>query len=197
MTYSPIYTVKSNAARAAKRYGLTRADLEFYAERLCAPAGWRFKLPDGKSWHEERAETVAAVAADFVASEYVEPPITGPLTKTNAEPEPELPPSDYTADVLDVVQRSDGFPIVKLGNFKPAKAKAASAKSGPRKTRDSGVCDNVVAELKARWTTTESLITMTGWLPHTLRGFISTRARALGLKAERKRIDGVTSYRLT
>jgi hypothetical protein len=54
----------------------------------------------------------------------------------------------------------------------------------------------VFAALKERWVPVPELLEFTGWLPHTLRGYISRTAKAEGWTLERDKVDGVTRYRI-
>jgi len=88
--------------------------------------------------------------------------------------------------------------MAKTGKAKSAKSlKAASAsyQSGANKTA------TLLAMLKGKGSTVDELTKATGWLPHTLRARISGLAKPKskggeGLKIERERVEGVTSYRL-
>lgn len=50
--------------------------------------------------------------------------------------------------------------------------------------------------LAGGWTPLPSLMSDLGWQAHTIRGAISTLAKKQGLKIERQRDSGVTSYRI-
>lgn len=54
--------------------------------------------------------------------------------------------------------------------------------------------DRLVSML-ADWTPISDLTKAMGWQSHTVRGALSTAAKARGIKIERRRIDQVTSYR--
>lgn len=56
--------------------------------------------------------------------------------------------------------------------------------------------EQLVSTLNAGWVSVPDLLSRTGWQAHTLRGAISTLAKANGLTVERRRLDGVTSYRI-
>lgn len=56
--------------------------------------------------------------------------------------------------------------------------------------------DELVDRLKSGWASAEDLRKELDWLPHTLRGAISTIAKKRGLKIERRRENGITSYRI-
>jgi hypothetical protein len=57
--------------------------------------------------------------------------------------------------------------------------------------------EHVIAMLIREWTPTYKLGRVTGWKPHTIRALISTEAKKRGLTIERKRENGITSYRAT
>ena len=56
--------------------------------------------------------------------------------------------------------------------------------------------DDLVLELSAGWQTVHDLLSKFGWAPHTLRGLLSTVGKAGKYKVERRRVYGITSYRL-
>lgn len=56
--------------------------------------------------------------------------------------------------------------------------------------------ETLIALLSDGWCAVPALTSKFGWQPHTLRGAISTLAKKHGLKIERDRIDGITSYRI-
>lgn len=73
---------------------------------------------------------------------------------------------------------------------KPAKAKPAPvAREGEPKR------ERLVAML-SKWTPITELMAAVGWQAHTVRGALSTAAKSLGISIERRRVDGVTSYRV-
>jgi Protein of unknown function (DUF3489) len=78
---------------------------------------------------------------------------------------------------------------------KPAKP-ADKAKSGNQAPKQ-GKGAEMIAALKQRWMPVPDLLKSTGWLPHTLRGYITCTAKAEGWTLERDRVDGVTRYRIT
>lgn len=47
-----------------------------------------------------------------------------------------------------------------------------------------------------KWRSLPDLAADTGWKPHTIRAVISTQARKDGVTVERRRVEGVTSYRI-
>mgnify|MGYP000904758583 FL=1 len=80
-----------------------------------------------------------------------------------------------------------------------AKPKKAAAKE--KKTSGADKTAKLIEMLKGKGATVEQLTKATDWLPHTLRARISNLCKAkkdggLGLKIERERVDGVTSYRI-
>lgn len=55
---------------------------------------------------------------------------------------------------------------------------------------------SVIQKLQDGWTSVPDLLQQTGWQAHTLRAVISTEAKKRNLKIERRREEGVTSYRV-
>ena len=55
--------------------------------------------------------------------------------------------------------------------------------------------EELCALLSQGWQTVPDLMAKFGWKPHTLRGAIS-RLALNHIKVERRRVDGVTSYRV-
>ena len=47
------------------------------------------------------------------------------------------------------------------------------------------------------WQTVPALAEKMGWQPHTLRAAIAVNAKKRGVNVERRRVDGITSYRIT
>lgn len=56
--------------------------------------------------------------------------------------------------------------------------------------------EKVLQKIREGWATVPDLLDLTGWSHNTLRGFISSSAKKFGLKVERSRDGGVTSYRV-
>lgn len=56
--------------------------------------------------------------------------------------------------------------------------------------------DELLARLKAGWCPASVLCVHFQWQPHSLRGAISTIAKKQGVKIERRKEDGITSYRV-
>jgi hypothetical protein len=50
--------------------------------------------------------------------------------------------------------------------------------------------------LAGEGSTIEAMTKKLGWQPHTLRAFLSRLPKTAGVKIERSRADGVTSYRI-
>ena len=55
--------------------------------------------------------------------------------------------------------------------------------------------EELFESLSTGWSSVPDLCAKFGWLPHTLRAAISTVSKKYDLKVERRRVDGVTSYR--
>jgi hypothetical protein len=80
---------------------------------------------------------------------------------------------------------------------KPAKTpKPPKAAKKPRAPRDGEPKRDRLVAMLADWTPISELMSAMGWLAHTVRGALSTAAKARGITIERRRVDGVTSYRV-
>lgn len=80
---------------------------------------------------------------------------------------------------------------------KAAKAPAAPKVANPKAPSDGLAKRDTALSMLADWTTLADLMAVTGWQAHTVRGFLSTQAAKQGLKIERQRVEGVTSYRVS
>jgi hypothetical protein len=90
----------------------------------------------------------------------------------------------------------------KLVVVKQEEAMAPSKKAKPKTARESGAAKTALLldMLSGNGATVEALTKATGWLPHTLRARISGVAKPKskggeGIKIERERRDGITTYR--
>lgn len=54
----------------------------------------------------------------------------------------------------------------------------------------------VLSKIAEGWAPVPELLEATGWASHTLRGFLSASAKKMNIKIERRRENGVTSYRV-
>jgi hypothetical protein len=248
---SKTFNVKSNAARAAQRYGLTRADL------IPVSGGWCFNAPNDAAPQtpvEPRTEGVdehGTTAAEILTNRPDEPAwqpdepiewaasnelvVNGELPKdepaeTVAEPAPSLsaaglvPGETYIATVEHngVVSSVEPVEPVAAPPAKPAKAKRerkakVAARQQPEKSPSddkseapsdtkskahnnapkAGKGAELLALIKTDWQPVPELLKLTGWLPHTMRGYIYRVAKAERWTVERKRDDGVSYYRIT
>lgn len=208
--HAKAFPVKSNAARAAKKFGLGR-DALFEIE-----GGWTFNEPAGSVEASGTSATTAEPATETAASDL---PVTDP-----SHP-------DYDARVLHTLQPSkngNGTAIgaatseatnheesnVKTNGKGKSKAKAAGkakgktkaapkAAKGPkvaktnRKTGpNTGKTAKFIAECKARWTSAPDVMERYGWTSNTLRGVLGHNKIKHKEDFERKKIDGVTHYRI-
>jgi Protein of unknown function (DUF3489) len=222
---SRIFSVKSNAARAAKPYGIKRDDL------IAVSGGWCFNIPSETAPQSPTEPATAAVetTATEVAAN-VETPASEPAAQaatpagwdkveTSTEDEPfEWAGVDYMVvngvKPVELVEQA-GEPI----EVAPAKAKverkrsrkspsadkpesrraptkpAAKSKTGNQAPKE-GKGASLIAALKKGWQPVPELLKTTGWLPHTLRGYITRTAKAEGWTLERDRVEGVTRYRI-
>jgi predicted transcriptional regulator len=62
--------------------------------------------------------------------------------------------------------------------------------------KDNSKAAELVTELKQGWVPVTTLTSHFNWKPHTVRGLLSTLCKKHGLKVERQRIEGITSYRI-
>ncbi len=53
-----------------------------------------------------------------------------------------------------------------------------------------------IVSMLADWTPIADLQAATSWKAHSVRGALSSAAKANNIKIERRRVDGVTSYRV-
>jgi hypothetical protein len=160
------YTERSNARRAAKAAGVDPT-LVFETED-----GFTFPPP-------ELQETLAV----------------------------ESPPADDAIPSFCKIQQDERAAAWAANPPKPVvvkqeEAMAPSKKAKPRK-RESGAAKTalLLEMLSGKGATVEALTKATGWLPHTLRARISGVAKPKskggeGIKIERERKDGVTTYRM-
>lgn len=80
---------------------------------------------------------------------------------------------------------------------KAAKAPRAPKRAKqPRKPREGESKRDRLVAMLADWTPVTDLMAAMGWQAHTVRGALSTAAKNLRIKIERKREDGVSSYRV-
>lgn len=86
---------------------------------------------------------------------------------------------------------------------KPAKAakpaappRAPKATKQPRTKREGDPKRDRLIAMLADWAALSDLTAAMGWQAHTVRGALSTAAKARGITIERQRVDGVTSYRV-
>ena len=77
-----------------------------------------------------------------------------------------------------------------------AKTTKAKAASKPASSKPGAKTAELLKMLKGKGATVDSMCKALGWLPHTLRARLSRLPKEnKGLKIERSRVDGVTSYR--
>lgn len=103
------------------------------------------------------------------------------------------------------------YPDVVPGAKKPAKARAAKKAKAPKPAKPSKVQKSAkqpgakregepkserLISMLADWTPISELMAAMGWQAHTVRGALSTAAKARGITIERQRVDGVSSYRV-
>lgn len=214
--HAKAYPVKSNAARAAKRFGLTRADL------FEVDGGWSFNEPAGAVGELATTAATTTPASKAPASKPASHPDFYPPSMGGNITDPSHP--DYDARAAHTVDHSTNGnggeaattqesvvktkaktkakakangkaakPAKKAKTAKPAKAGAkAKRKAGPK----TGKTAAFISECKARFTSAEDAMKRYGWTSNTLRGVLGNHKLKTGDGFERKKIDGVTHYRI-
>lgn len=191
---SQAYTIQSNARRAARKAGVDPNSV------YCVPEGWKFPDPPNLGSVLAEIDPVQAVNWDVVLrQEPAKAPDIDRIETVAAEPEPIRPALGGTAAANAALSARAAARKPKPANAakaakaaKPTKAKPAAKQRGKR----DGVCDRVIAVIRARWTSVDELMKLSGWQRHTLRGYISTRAGKDGFTVERRKVDGVSQYRV-
>jgi hypothetical protein len=74
--------------------------------------------------------------------------------------------------------------------------KAAKAPRTPSQPREGEPKRDRLISMLADWTPLTDLMSAMGWQAHTVRGALSTAAKTRGVKIERQRVEGVSSYRV-
>lgn len=86
----------------------------------------------------------------------------------------------------------------------PARETITMTKKAKKQSKTKGAAGaektETLLKMLGKGATVDALCKATGWLPHTLRARLSTLAKSkkdggIGLKLERERVDGVTTYR--
>jgi pyruvate/2-oxoglutarate dehydrogenase complex dihydrolipoamide acyltransferase (E2) component len=80
---------------------------------------------------------------------------------------------------------------------KPDPQPAPKATKAPRAAREGDPKRDRLIAMLADWTPISELMSAMGWQAHTVRGALSTAAKTRGIKIERQRVAGVTSYRVS
>jgi hypothetical protein len=219
MTTSQIYGVKSNAARAAAKHGIKRDDL------IAASGGWCFNIPSETSpqspvepateavngAHVDETPAAAGTPASEPAVPADEPIEWGGydyMVVNGVKPVELAKLADEPADVPVVTAPAKPAKRQRKPKAdkpaKPARPKADKPKAGEPAPEDKpknqapkrGKCADLIAALKSGWQPMPKLLERTGWLPHTMRGYISRVAKAEGWTLEYDKADGVVRYRI-
>lgn len=163
-----IYSIKSNARRAARNEGLDpdqavkAVEGGFVVESSAAP------------------ESPAASEAPATAEDDFTPPAF--LRRDRPEPEAE-----------DAAKAEEPSAPAPAKARKPRQEKVAGGEATPPRENKT----ETLIDLLRKGATVEELTGATGWLPHTLRARISGLAKEPhNLQVERTRKDGVTSYKV-
>lgn len=194
-TWSKTHTVKSNAAREAVKYGLSRADVVPGED-----GGFRFMIPDGKAVETIVAEPTAPDApltvseATFITKAIPETggAIVDPFDGTGTDDVPPAPA--VRAAIAKTARRKSKDPKPKKtthGKFVGSPAFQGRKTSGGR----SGVIAKVVGELRKKWTPADDILKETGWVSNTFRGVLG-KCRKDGMDVRMEKRDGKTCYRI-
>lgn len=200
--YSQSYPVKSNAARAAAKHGLTRSDL------VQDDAGaWRFMILDAVTPEpattlpatvESVPDPVAATVADvsdisigeMTGADLAKPAVraarakvarrTGKVTKSPAKP-------------AKVAKTPRAGKVKREGHGKFTGSPAFQGRRASQGRR--GIMDQVEKMLRAKWCPADAMLKETGWVSNTFRGVLG-KFRRDGMDVRCEKRDGVTCYRI-
>jgi hypothetical protein len=101
---------------------------------------------------------------------------------------------DYPDTKIEKLTRPKKPPAEKKTKA-PRAPKAPKAPTAPRVKREGQAKGDMLLSMLADWMPLPDLMKALGWQAHTVRGALSTAAKAKSLKIERRRVGGVTSYR--
>lgn len=192
---SKVFTFRTNASRAARKMGLSKAPL------IAVSGGYVFDIPD-----PDRVPAVSPVkAAEMVDHAALTAALFGPEPPAiEASPEPEPAPATTAEEPQPSVLQD----VVIMGGRRPGKTtryKKAIEATTPKKAARPAKATKPVDKLSKmhqdvmatcrKWTAATILEEMTGWCNNTLRGRMSEIKRH-GVPVERRRVDGVTEYRI-
>jgi hypothetical protein len=205
MSQSKIYNVKSNAARAAAKHGLSRKDLMWSGDN-----GWWFEIPEdvvevvmSKFTQTEESLVSSAIleelcsmekTLDLADKEILEkwqdfPPSEG--DKTDEEKEVSATPTQILESQIHPVGEDSLLPI------RDALCKLGTSEKEPRRQYQKGLGASVIEALNGVGLEVVHTLMVTGWQSHTLRGFISTYAKKACVTIEAvKEGRKVTMYRV-
>lgn len=178
MNRSKIYPVKSNAARAAAQYGLTRGNLFEVSNSETGEKGWAFSIPEGVTPTPQKKKAKGeATAADA--------------------PKPEKPKAEPKAKKPAKAKPAKASKAKKPAKPAKAKTKAKRTASGPR----TGKTAEFIGECKRGYVSADDAMKRYGWNSNTLRGVLGNH-KLKTAKTDRpetfirKREDGKTFYRV-
>lgn len=187
------YTERSNARRAARAFGVN-LDLIHETED-----GFTFDLPDRSAKDDERTPLKQAIDA---------------AVERGMTPSQFVAAAEQVADGLDIPQvlkltdeqRRAGWeknpPKSAASKPKESLSMPKTSKSAAGKSSEKPVDKTaLLLTMLKKGATVEAMTEALGWLPHTLRARISRLHKPKskggeGMKIERDRKDGVTSYKI-
>lgn len=206
------YTERKNARRAAKAQGID-PDTVYETED-----GFTFATITDDTWPRREdgsrktvgelshGQQIAVVngAVNRIKKEFA---VQGVKLEFKGELPPATDPLDIPATLrLTPEQRREGWaknpPKAAPHKSKEIEMPKATAKKAKTKGA-TGIekAETMLKMLKGKGSSVEALCKATGWLPHTLRARLCVvwkpkKDGGMGLKVERERVDGVTTYRL-
>lgn len=167
LTSKAAFSTRSNANRAAKARGI--------------PLDQVIEMDGGRWGWDAHVQEVEA-----------------PAPAAPAAPAPDELPASLRISAEARKAAWDANPPKPAPRPAPISTKPAKAAKAP-KANDGGKTV-VLLDLLKKGATVDQMTTAMGWLPHTLRARICVLAKpapkGMGLKIERERVDGVTSYRM-
>lgn len=199
------YTEKSNARRAARAAGVN-PDSVFQTED-----GFTFSPPDHGCGNDVDTEASTAVRKDQNDEAFSPITFNGPAISESARAngsfdKHQKPDDDGIPAFCKILPEDRAETWVrnppKVSPIRETNvAKSSNRKSAKPKADKIDKNALLLSMLKGKGSTVEALTKATDWQPHTLRARLSRIGKPKsrggeGLKIERERVDGVTSYRL-
>lgn len=200
------FTNRSNAARAAR---------QALAGKVNSPLqGVHFKVePHPTDEPGGGGEVYTFTLIDTHTGEQTPGEAINDETEINTPHEHEAPAEDLGVDdpAGDPFFEAAEEPTAAGGRFNPLdetpapvaaepkakKARKAKAAGEPKEPKDSKRAQVLEMLARPEGATVEQIAAATAWLPHTIRAFVSTVPKKLGLTVNREKVDGKSVYKTT